>query len=208
MKRITYGFAAIMFFFLLTVLPVHAQGKDDGFKPLFNGKDFTGFGFSKPGVEKAFSVKDGVIDVAGRPAGYIVTKKSYRNYILKVEFRYPKNAGNSGYLIHIQGPPKGTWPKCIEVQGQYGGVCMIFPIQGAKGKRPPVDSKTRNKVRKPHTEWNEVKIVSKNGHLTSYLNGAKICETKEPFSLKEGPIGFQSEGAPIQFRKMTIKVME
>ncbi|HXG08610.1 MAG TPA: DUF1080 domain-containing protein [Gemmataceae bacterium] len=187
-----------------------AADDDKDFKPLFNGKDLSGFKFelAKKDADpmKTFSVKDGVIVVSGTPNGYFYTDKSYKNYILRFDFRYPKAPGNSGYLIHITGEHK-VWPKCIEVQGQYQNVCAIFPIGGLKGPRPPVDKEARDKVRKPANEWNSVEIISKDGTLTSKLNGVVICAS-EPYEVKEGPIGFQSEGAEIHFRNIRIKELK
>lgn len=193
---------------LCSALPAVAQkggNKEEGFKPIFNGKDMSGFELVKAPAE-TWSVEDGIIKCKGKPNGYFATKKSYRNYILRFDFRYPKNAGNSGYLLNITGKHK-VWPKCIEVQGQYNGVCTIFPIGGAKGPRPKVNSAARKKVRKPHTEWNSIEIVMKNGAITAKLNGVTIAQSK-PYDLKQGPIGFQSEGAPIDFRKIRIKEVD
>lgn len=182
------------------------RAADDGFKPLFNGKDFTGLKFEIKGdPEKTFSVKDGVIVVSGKPNGYFYTDKSYKNYVLQAEFKYPDKAGNSGYLIHITGDHK-VWPKCVEVQGQYAGVCSIFPIGGVKGPRAD-DAEARKKATKPHNEWNTVEIVCKDGKITSSLNGTKIADAG-PYDVMEGPIGFQSEGTEIHFRNIKIKEMK
>jgi len=176
---------------------------EDGFKPLGNGKDMSEFGIAG-GSPKTWSVEDGVIKCTGSPNGYFYTKKAYKNYVLALDFRYPKNAGNSGYLIHITGDHK-VWPKCVEVQGQYGGVCSIFAIGGAKGPRKD-DAAARKKAAKPHTEWNSVEIAVKDGGITTKLNGTTIAVT-EPgsYDLTSGQIGFQSEGAPIDFKNLRIK---
>jgi Domain of Unknown Function (DUF1080) len=189
-----------------------AADDDKDFTPLFNGKNFTGWKFVIGGKEAeagtTFAVRDGIIAVSGSPNGYMQTAKSYKNYVLRYDFRFPDKAGNSGLLVHIQGlPAKGTWPTCIEVQGQYNGVCSIFPIGGATGPRPKPDDEARKKALKPHTEWNSVEVVVKGGAITASLNGTKVCES-EPYELKEGPIGWQSEGAPIDFRNIRIKEMK
>src|SRR5690606_24938405 len=182
---------------------------DEGFTQLFNGKDMSGFEFTLPKgtePEKVWTVKDGVIHCTGRPNGYFYTKKSYGNYVLRLDFRYPDGAGNSGYLIHITGD-HAIWPKCIEVQGQYQNVCHIFPIRGVKGPNCKTDAEARKKAIKPNTERNSVEIVSKDGTITTYLNGTKISEGG-PYDVKEGPIGFQSEGKPIEFRNIAIKELK
>jgi hypothetical protein len=49
-----------------------------------------------------------------------------------------------------------------------------------------------------------MEITSRDGALTAMLNGVVVC-TAEPGELREGPIGFQSEGAEIFFRNLRIK---
>lgn len=198
---------------ILACLPAASVAEDkkaeEGFTPLFNGKDMSGFEFTLPkGTEpaKVWTVKDGVIVCTGKPNGYFYTSKSYGNYVLRLDFRYPEGPGNSGYLIHITGDHK-VWPKCVEVQGQYGNVCHIFAIGGAKGPQGKTDAEARNKVRKPNTEWNTVEITSKDGTITASLNGTKVSEGG-PYDVKEGQIGFQSEGKPIEFRNIAIKELK
>src|SRR5262245_35762227 len=103
-----------------------ADDKDEGFTNLFNGKDFSGWKtiLGKEGdPAKTWSIKDGVIICTGRPNGYFYTDKSFKNYILRFDWRYAASSGNpddtkfnSGCLIHITGPQK-VWPQCVEVQG-------------------------------------------------------------------------------------------
>jgi hypothetical protein len=184
-----------------------AKADEKGFVPLFNGKDLEGWKLivqGKADPEKTFTVKDGVIDVSGNPNGYFYTDKSYKNYVLRFEWRYPKQAGNSGCLVHIQ-PPQRVWPKCVEVQGLYNDHGHIFAIGGAKGKYS-LDKDAQRKALKPHQEWNTTEVISKDGRLTSKINGIQVADGTG--DLMEGPIGFQSEGAQIQFKNLRIKVME
>ena len=68
--------------------PAAADDKD-GFTPLFNGKDLTGFytylrGHGKNNdPEKVFTVQDGMIRVTGKVFGCFVTEKEYENYHLR-----------------------------------------------------------------------------------------------------------------------------
>ncbi len=182
-----------------------AGDKEEGFTPLFNGKDFNGWKFQlgkkDADPSKTFTVKDGAIHVSGSPGGYVYTDKSYQNYILRFEWKFLKD-GNSGILVHIQ-PPHRVWPKCIEVQGMQRGHGAIFGL-GAKGKFS-VDKDAQKKAIKIG-EWNSTEILSQNGELTSKVNGIQIstgeCE------LKEGPFGFQSEGVPLLFKNIRIKVLD
>ena len=179
-----------------------AAEEEEGFTPLGNGKDMTPF-VIVGGSPSTWSVAGDVIKCTGKPNGYFATRKPYGDCILRLDFKYPDKAGNSGYLMNITGKHK-VFPKCVEVQGLYASVCAIFPLGGAKGPRPKVDSAARKRALKPHDEWNSIEIISRGGALTAILNGVKVCES-EPYGLKKGPIGFQSEGAEIHFRNIRIK---
>ena len=177
-----------------------AADKDDGFDALDNfKKDF----FVAAGDAKSWKVSGKVFECTGSPNGYICTKKSYANYVLTYEFRFPKSAGNSGALNYITGKHK-VWPACVEVQGHYNNLAQIFAMGGAKGPRSNGDADARKKARKPHTEWNKFEITSKDGVLTAKLNGV-LLNKSGPYVVRKGQIGFQSEGAPIHFRNFRIK---
>src|SRR5688572_15831646 len=81
---------------IVTVTAVRAG--DDGFKPLFNGKDLSGWKTVPTSADDTFSVKEGAIVVSGKPNGYFYTDKSYKNYILKFDWKFIKS-GNSGLLV-------------------------------------------------------------------------------------------------------------
>jgi hypothetical protein len=190
---------------------LYADDKEEGYKPLGNGKDMSPFKVVG-GSDGTWTVDGNVIKCSGKPAGYFATSQSYKNYSFRFDFKYPRPAGleddnkfegNSGYLIHITGEHK-IWPKSIEVQGQNKSAGTIFAISGAKAVKAKDDSAARKKALKPVGEWNSIEIISKDGALTAILNGTKVCES-EPGDVTEGPIGFQSEGAEIHFRNLRIK---
>jgi hypothetical protein len=171
---------------------------EEGFTRLDNGKDLTGFK-TQGGKEGTFTVKEGVIDVSGNPSGYFYTEKSYKNYTLKFDWKFLKD-GNSGTLVHITGDHK-VWPKCIEVQGMQKDHGNIFAIGGAKGTFKK-DAKAQKEAIKIG-EWNTTEIISKDGNLTAKINGVEVSSGKG--ELSEGPIGWQSEGSPLQFKNIRIK---
>ncbi|MCS6850002.1 MAG: DUF1080 domain-containing protein [Gemmataceae bacterium] len=189
---------------------------DDGFTPLFNGKDLTGFKTILKGdgdPAKTWTVRDGVIICSGSPAGYFYTDKSYKNYVLRFDWRYARPAnladdkafkGNSGLLVHIQGEHK-VWPRCVEVQGMNADHGRIFAIGGAKGQYT-VNKEAQAKAIKPVGEWNTTEVICKDGEITSKVNGIEVSTGKG--ELTEGPIGWQSEGAEIHFRNIRIKELK
>jgi len=189
---------------LMMGMPAPGAEKEKGFDKLDDIKKdfFVAAGKAESWTQSAI----GVIECNGKPNGYLCTKKSYSNYVLRFDFRYPKQKGNSGVLNYIAGKHK-VWPACVEVQGHYDNVAMIFAMGGAKGPRNNGDAEARKKARKPHTEWNSLEITSKGGVLAAKLNGVAIAKAG-PYLVRKGQIGFQSEGAPIDFRNIRIKVLK
>lgn len=188
-----------------------APAQDEGFTPLFNGKDFTGWKFvigakevADPGKTFTVNAKDGTIVVSGSPNGYFATAKSYKNYVLRFDWQYPKKSGNSGLLVHIQGPHK-TWPKSVEVQGMHTDHGRIFAIGGAKGKFE-VNKEAQKKAIKGVGMWNTTEVICKDGEITSKVNGIEVSKGKG--ELTEGPFGLQSEGVELWFKNIRIKEMK
>ena len=174
--------------------------KSNDFDTLDNfEKDF----FVAVGDAQSWKANQNIFESTGKPNGYICTRKSFSNYVLTLEFRYPAQAGNTGVLNYITGEHK-IWPACVEVQGHYQNVAQIFAMGGIKGPRSEGDSVAREKSRKPHTDWNKLEITSKAGVISAKLNGVVISQSG-PYPIRKGPIGLQSEGAPVHFRNIRIK---
>ena len=82
---------------------------------LFNGKDFEDWKLFIPDENidplTVWSVKDGVIHCSGNPAGYMRTTKSFTNYKVSVDWRWPEGGGNNGLLLHIVGEDAVPLPR-------------------------------------------------------------------------------------------------
>jgi len=187
---------------------------------LFNGKDFTGWKLFIPGdsvdVKDVWSVQDGVVRCTGVPTGYMRTLESFSNYKLHLEWRWAGEPGNSGVLLHCQGPDQ-VWPNCIEAQlksGNAGDFVIIGPgsitVDGKEYKNTEeyliIKRKTEN-VEKPIGEWNSYDIVCKGDEITLYVNGTLVNKGSNAFATS-GPIALQSEGAPIEFRNIYLEPLK
>lgn len=183
-----------------------AGGTSDGFTDLFNGKDLSGWktilGNGKPDDGNTFHVHDGVIVVSGKPNGYFYTEKSYKNYILRYDWKFIKD-GNSGLLVHIQGPQR-VWPRCIEVQGMQRDHGNIFPVGNMETsfKKDAAAQKKAIKI----GEWNTTEVICMNGEITAKVNGIQVSTGKS--ELTEGTFGFQSEGTELHFKNIKIKTLD
>jgi len=187
---------------------------------LFNGKDLSGWKHhfrpsdSEAKKEDTWSVADGVLRCTGRPAGYLMTEKQFTNYVLKVEWRWPKGSkpGNNGVLLRIQGGEhfhNGVWPKSIEAQLAHTRAGDVFHIGGFPLKGDPERTKGRRTARmlesneKPIGEWNEYECILKGTDLTLKVNGVVQNRIREVQEIP-GTVGLQSEGAPIEYRNIRL----
>lgn len=185
-----------------------------GEKQLFNGKDLTGLvavvpDASKAGIkpEDAWSVKDGVLICKGNPAGYIRTADKYDNFILRLEWRWAAQPGNSGVLLRIDGEDK-VWPKSFEAQlhnGNAGDIIGIgdFPYSGHSSRTSGRRTAHTHGAERAPGEWNEYEIIMSKGAAVLLVNGEELNRAAGVAEVA-GPIGFQSEGAEIHFRNIRL----
>ena len=180
---------------------------------LFNGKDLSNWEFclrdTTVDPSNVFTVQNGVIHITGNPFGYMRTKEIYSNYKLHLEWRWPKEATNSGVFIHAQLPDR-IWIKSIECQLQAGNAGDLACIGGIDMKE--VIDKTRRVGRvkkmaesseKPVSEWNIMEVICDGNTIEVSVNGVLQNKGSE-LTVTQGHIGLQSEGKDIEFRKLTL----
>ncbi|WZO99570.1 DUF1080 domain-containing protein [Isosphaeraceae bacterium EP7] len=187
-----------------------AAGDQDGFVPMVAGNnpaqfDLVGLG---PG---SILVHEGSVRLTGEPDGYFATKAAYKNYVLRFDWRYDRPEGltsdaafdgNSGVLLHLQ-PPSKVWPRSIQVQLLYADPGNLFPLDAELAASK--DATAQRKASRPVGEWNTLEVVSQDASITVRMNGLEIASGTKA-KPAEGAIGWQSEGRPIEFRNIRIKV--
>jgi hypothetical protein len=106
-------------------------------------------------------------------------------------------------LLHLQ-PPSKVWPRSIQVQLMYADAGNLFAIDSEleAGK----DATAQREASRPVGEWNTLEVSSKDATIRVRLNDREIA-SGEKAKPAEGAIGWQSEGRPIEFRNIRIKVM-
>ena len=205
-------------FVLLLCLPAGAESAEDGFRPLFNGKDLSGW-VPVNTAPSTWTVKDRMIVCSGKPTGEIRTDRMYQNFILEVEWRHLRPKGNAGIFIWADDITARGVPfhRGIEVQvleNAYGNTRShtthgdIFPIHGAK--MTPINGHggsrafpTENRS-KPSPEWNHYRIECQNGEISLAVNG-KIVTRGKNCSPRKGYICLESEGGIVHYRNLQIK---
>jgi hypothetical protein len=203
---------------------LHAEDAD-GFTPLFNGRDMSGW-VRVNGAEDTFTARDGMIIDTGLPIGVIRSERMYENFILEFDWRHMKSGGNSGCFAWSDGLPHvgGPFPRGIEVQVLDPGFAAthkgenewftcngdLFPVQGATmtpfgrisktGARSfPIEDRT-----KPSPEWNHYHLVANGGELRLSVNGKEVTVGKDCVPRK-GYLSLEAEGSEAHFKNLRIK---
>jgi RNA polymerase sigma factor (sigma-70 family) len=207
-----------------------ADDKEMGFKPLFNGKDLTGwkarFRDDKVDATGAFLAKDGILQVTGvLPSndgygqGYLYTEKPWKDYILRFSWIYPKDqpqnshpSWHSDLLLHVEEPhktwPKSvTWPKSIEMRGHYDGHGALN-YHGLDEKKNSIEltqnPKDLQKALKAGDEWNTTEVTARaDGSIEVRINGTLVSTGKSP--LTSGHICITTAGRRFHLKDIQIK---
>lgn len=198
-----------------------AFGADEAVVPtkmtvLFDGNTFDGwvrFVRGEGDVDKTWTIKPGgILACTGRPSGYIRTETDYRNYKFRVEYRWAGRTGNNGVLVHMVGEDR-VWPKSLECQGMFHNQGDFFEIGGFEFNEHKAGGKRVNGRRvlkfgthneKEPGEWNVYEVWAVGDTVRPYING-KLMNEATGCAITAGKICLQSEGAPIEFRNITIK---
>ena len=224
MKRYRIAIAALVVTALLSAVATGMLKKAEPVVPkektmLWNGKDFSGWKLFVPkpehDVTQTWSIKNGVINCTGRPAGYMRTEKDYANYLFHVEWRWPGKPGNNGVLVHMTGEDN-VWPKSLECQLHSGNAGDFFVIGGieiqehAKGGKRVSGRRTvklKTSSEKEPGQWNNYDIICKDDWIVVLVNGV-LQNVGTKCSDKLGKICLQSEGAEIEYRNIYIEPLE
>jgi len=213
------------FLFLLLSIGAFAQKKS-----LFNQQDLSGWHADvpekdkNPSINPSFIVRDGLLVSLGEPRGHLITDKSYDNYRLELEYRFPGKPGNCGVLVHASTPRVlyDMFPKSIEVQMEHqnagdfwciGEDIEVVNMQVRRGD-PKEWGATEGKLRrilnltdgseKPLGQWNTMVIECLKDRIKVWVNGDLVNEGFN-CTVSSGQIALQAEGAEVEFKKVELE---
>ncbi|MFO0910476.1 MAG: DUF1080 domain-containing protein [Isosphaeraceae bacterium] len=195
-----------------------AAADEEGFRPLFNGKDLEGWVPVNVAPE-TFTVKDGLIVSTGVPTGVLRTDRHYENFVIELEWRHMKPKGNAGLFIWSDALPAPGVPftRGIEVQildgretANYTSHGDVFAIHGATltPDHPHPAGWPRalptEKRAKASPEWNHYRVECRDGRIALAVNG-KVVSTGHGCNPRKGYICLEAEGSECHFRNIRIK---
>lgn len=209
----------LTFALLFFTVSARTGNGEEGFVPLFNGKDLSGWVNVSCAPSTWSFNEEGLLVCTGIPTGEIRTERMYQNFILELEWRHLVPKGNAGVFvwaddINARGTP---FIRGIEIQvleNAYGNTKNysthgdIFPIQGATMKptngRGGMRSFPTGLLSKPSPEWNHYRIECQDGTVKLWVNGTKVNEGRESVPRK-GYLCLESEGGVVHYRNVRIK---
>jgi hypothetical protein len=222
---------------------------------LFNGKDLTGWTLDTPARDgmtesqeveikngiitfdtrkvawwkanpPSFMVRDGLLVSLGMPLGHLITEAEFSDYKLLIEYRFSKEPGNCGVLVHSSTPRRlyDMFPKSIEVQmqhenaGDFWCIAENIEVPDMESRRPRKDAdqafggelkdarriiKHTHGAEKPLGEWNSMEIECKGDEIIVHVNGTLVNHGFKS-TASSGKIALQAEGAEVEFRKVEL----
>lgn len=197
---------------MLSLAPA-AMAAEEGYTPLFNGKDLSGW----EGNPKLWSVEDG--EIVGSTEKdmikynqFLIHEKSFKDFSLKVKVKLL--SGNSGIQYRSEKKEKkwsvGGYQADVAVETYFG---MLYEEQGrgimkywkklSNQEREDIFNSAKQK------EWNEYEIICDGDHVKMILNGKVVCDIEDPEGADEGIIALQLHTWPepmeVRFKDIEIK---
>jgi hypothetical protein len=203
--------------------------KQQGWQLLFDGSDMSQWrNFKKEALNPEWVVENGTMKLTGEGGGDILTRKSFRNFDLRLEWNVSEG-GNSGIFILVDEEGERIYSHAPEIQ----------ILDNERHPDREIDSHRSGSLydmvvshpssHKPAGQWNKVRILFVDGFLQVWQNRVKtvtitIGDSTWITLLKNskfgdgseigfegfaestsGHIGLQDHGDPVAFRNIMIR---
>lgn len=196
-----------------------AARAEEGFRPLFNGRDLSGWVVVNTAPSTWSFNPEGYLVCSGKPIGEIRTERMFQNFILELEWRHLVPKGNAGIFvwaddITARGQPFHRGVEVQILEEAYGNTRSytthgdIFPIHGAV--MTPVNGRGGSRAfpienrAKPSPQWNHYRIECRDGNISLAVNG-KVVTRGERCSPRKGYLCLESEGGVVHYRNVRIQ---
>ena len=191
---------------------------EDGFKSLFDGKTLEGW--KNPYKHGESKVVDGEIHLAANMKFFLVTEKTYANFVFEGEVLLPEGKANSGFMFRahvepgkvygyqseVDGDPKRGWSGGLYDEGRRAW--FISPIKGNKESEEAFRKRAGDTFKR--NDWNTYRITCKGNKITIEVNGVVTTDVEDDKDAS-GVIGIQhhgEKGQTYKFRNLRIKELK
>jgi hypothetical protein len=161
---------------------------------LFDGSNLNAF---NPVGDANWTIVEGVVQ-ADMGNGYLVTKESYSDFHLRLEF-WVDGPANSGIFIRCADPQQITADNSYEVN--------IFDTRPDQSYRTGgiVNVAMPMAIVNTADRWNRYEIRALGPRLTVWVNGSRTVDIAHD-GFKQGPIALQYGAGVVKFRNVQISV--
>ena len=178
------------------------------FTYLFNGQSMDGWRMAGLG-KFVFLEYDKSLQSEGGMGLLWYTKKKYKNFILKIDWKVNRKNDNSGIFVRFSDPDNDPW---IAVNTGYEIQIDDLAMPGGNpvhktGAIYNFAAAPSNPGSKPVGKWNTFEIEATNQKYSVMLNGKKVIPGFTGNRLTEGYIGIQNHDADsyVSFKNIRIR---
>lgn len=185
-----------------------------GFTPLFNGEDLSGWS----GALDDYEVREGAIVCKPGRGGVLFTEDEFEDFVVRLEFKLPPG-GNNGLAIRYPGQGSAS----------YDGMCELQVLDNEAEKYAKLDPRqyhgsvygvvaAHRGYLRPTGEWNYQEVTVQGSRIHVELNGTLIVDTDVSqvseykddrphpgIHRTQGHFGFAGHNDPVEFRNIAIK---
>jgi formylglycine-generating enzyme required for sulfatase activity len=180
----------------------------EGFVPLFNGKDKTGWQPLGPDEPNAWTVQDGVLVGRSQNWASLRTKRAdYGDFHLRVEAMVDGDGGSVRFRHSLTGKP-GPFVAQISTTGTVQTGSLL------RKTLPDLHCPWWNLVVVPQSvapanTWMTLEIIAVGDHVTVKVNGKTTADVRQTDGQRSGYITLYPErGNGLRFRKIEIKELK
>jgi hypothetical protein len=210
----------------LAIISLPAMALEEGFTPIFNGKDLEGW--TKVNGNGKYKVEDDAIVGYGKNIKgntFLRTEKTYGDFDLRFEMKFDNLSGNSGVMFRaLQKPGKNgrvygyqcehcnrkdrAWTAGIYDEARRG---WLFPTKGDRDAEKKFTEQGKEIFK--WDDWNKIRILCEGKRIQIWLNGEKrvdFTDAGKDFT-PEGFIGLQVHGGKscnVRWRNLRIREIE
>jgi hypothetical protein len=178
-----------------------ARAAAETLRPIFNGKDLTGFKVPEP--NPYWRVENGVLigqSDEKMTGSMLLTEKSYGDFIWEAEVRWQGD------------PDSGVFFRTPQLQVQIGtSISKKIDLTGSfylgkKGYPEEYQAKDAAKYLKKG-DWNTLRVEARGTTFTVFINGHRVSQYSDVAYAQPGPIGVQIHqklNMKIEFRNIKV----
>lgn len=193
----------------------------DGFKPIFNGRDLTGWA----GAVDSVDVRNGALTWRAEKGGVLFWNTDLRDFSVRLQFALPK-AGNNGLAIRYPGTGNAAYDGMTELQilddnYETNKPAKLDPRQ-VHGSVYGMIAAARG-YQYPLGQWNFQEVTVRGSRIRVELNGTPILDADTStidlatvldarahpgLTRTHGFFGFAGHNDPVSFREIAIKPLD